>query len=525
MMPIYSCSVLIVIVNYKAPQLTIDCLGSLVEEASLFKSCRVVVVDNASRDDSGDKIQTAIAKNQWDSWVTFIQNDFNAGYAYGNNLAIRPYLHGEQRPDYVLLLNPDTVIRPQAIAKLVEFMDHHPKVGITGSRLEDPDATPQCSAFRFPSLASEIDSGLKLGLVSKLLDRWIIAPPVVNEACQTDWVAGASMMVRTDVFEQIGLMDEAYFLYFEEVDFCLQAARQGWGCWYVPESRVVHFVGQSTGVTTPTDQPKRLPQYWLDSRKRYFQKNYGNFYRFLADTLLIITTFLWKCRRQLQRKPATNPPYFIQDIYRNSAWAKLFNPVAPPSVLEQNNLAAQHQARLQSESLDANLVTSLGLGTLIKEDLATHGGDWTRPGFQAIALQRFGAWRMTIKFKLFRLPFSLLYKFFYTFIRNVYGIELPYTVKLGRRVILEHQHGIVIHGNCVIGDDCIIRQGVTIGNRYVEKPFDAPILGDRVNIGAGAKVLGKITLEDDVNIGANAVILKSVPAGKTAVGIPAKIIN
>jgi serine acetyltransferase len=390
--------------------------------------------------------------------------------------------------------------------------------------LEDPDTTPQRSAFRFPSLASEIDAGLKLGFVSKLLDRWVVAPPVVDEACQTDWVAGASMMVRTNVFDQIGLMDERYFLYFEEVDFCFQAARYGWSCWYVPESRVVHFVGQSTGVTNPTDRPKRLPQYWFDSRKRYFQKNYGSVYQFLADTLLMLSTLLWEGRRQLQRKPGTNPPYFLQDIYRNSAWAKLVNPLSLAAAKDQNP-AVQHQAYLQSLPSEKTLAQSLGLRQLVREDLATYDGDWTRPGFQAIALQRFGAWRMTIKFRLFRLPFSFLYQFFYVLIRNVYGVELPYTVKLGRRVILEHQHGIVIHGNCVIGDDCIIRQGVTIGNRYVEKPFDAPILGDRVNIGAGAKILGKITLGNDVNIGANAVILNSVPAGKTAVGIPGKIIN
>jgi serine O-acetyltransferase len=132
---------------------------------------------------------------------------------------------------------------------------------------------------------------------------------------------------------------------------------------------------------------------------------------------------------------------------------------------------------------------------------------------------------MTIEPKLLRGPLSVVYRFFYRFVRNVYGIELPYTVKLGRRVIVEHQHGIVVHGGCVIGDDCIIRQGVTLGNRFLDRPFDAPQLGNRVNIGAGAKILGKVQLGDDVNIGANAVVLCDVEAGKTAVGIPAKVIH
>jgi serine O-acetyltransferase len=97
-------------------------------------------------------------------------------------------------------------------------------------------------------------------------------------------------------------------------------------------------------------------------------------------------------------------------------------------------------------------------------------------------------------------------------------------VKLGRRVVIEHQSAIIIHGYCTIGDDCIIRQGVTLGNRYLDKPLESPQLGDRVNVGAGAKILGKVNLGHDVNIGANAVVLSDVPAGKTAVGIPAKIL-
>jgi serine O-acetyltransferase len=179
-----------------------------------------------------------------------------------------------------------------------------------------------------------------------------------------------------------------------------------------------------------------------------------------------------------------------------------------------------------------NLITSenqveapaLGLWQQIKEDWIAHGRDWTKPGFRAVAVQRFGVWRMKVEPKLLRAPLSILYRSLYRKIRNTYGIDLPYTVKLGRRVVIEHQSAIIIHGYCMIGDDCIIRQGVTLGNRYLEKPLESPQLGDRVNVGAGAKILGKVYLGDDVNIGANAVVLSDVPAGKTAVGIPAKIL-
>jgi serine O-acetyltransferase len=160
----------------------------------------------------------------------------------------------------------------------------------------------------------------------------------------------------------------------------------------------------------------------------------------------------------------------------------------------------------------------------VREDWIAHDRDWTKPGFRAVFTHRFGVWRMSIKSKLFRAPFSLLYRMMYRKARNTYGIELPYTVKLGRRVIFEHQGCIVIHGNCVIDDDSIIRQGVTLGLRYLNKPFDAPCLGRRVNVGAGAKLFGNICIGDDVNIGANAVVLSDIPSGCTAVGIPAKII-
>ncbi len=167
----------------------------------------------------------------------------------------------------------------------------------------------------------------------------------------------------------------------------------------------------------------------------------------------------------------------------------------------------------------------LGFWQQIKEDWIAHERDWTKPGFRAVAVQRFGVWRMTIKPLLLRAPLSILYRALYRKIRNSYGIELPYTVQLGRRVIIEHQSGIVIHGYCSIGDDCIIRQGVTMGNRYLDRPLDAPQLGRQVNVGAGAKIFGNVTIGDNVNIGANAVVLSNIPPGKTAVGIPAKIVS
>ena len=166
---------------------------------------------------------------------------------------------------------------------------------------------------------------------------------------------------------------------------------------------------------------------------------------------------------------------------------------------------------------------SPGLCALWREDLRSHRGEWSRPGFLSLAVYRFGVWRMGVRPKLLRAPLSLIYRFFYVRCRNVYGIELPYSATVGRGVIIEHQGGIVVHGNTVIGNRCIIRQGCTLGIRRLDRLDDAPTLEDGVALGAGCAVLGGVTLGAGCAIGANAVVLKDVPAGAVAVGIPAQV--
>ncbi len=332
-------SLLVVIVNYRTANLTIDCLHSLVSEVQALPSTRVVVTDNNSGDDSVERIGSAIKTEGWGDWASLMPLERNGGFAYGNNAAIRPALQSTHPPIYVLLLNPDTIVRPGALKALVDFMDAHPDVGIAGSRLEDPDGTPQRSAFRFHTVLSELESGIRLGIVSKILSKWVVAPPVSDEIHQTDWVAGASMIVRREVFEKAGLMDEDYFMYYEEMDFCLQANKAGWSCWYVPQSRVVHLVGQSSGVTDTKRPPKRQPQYLFDSRRRYFIKNYGWLYAALADHAWASGFSLWRVRRALQGKPDPDPPKALSDFLRNSVFFRggVLNPSNPPQSLSRSH--------------------------------------------------------------------------------------------------------------------------------------------------------------------------------------------
>ena len=160
---------------------------------------------------------------------------------------------------------------------------------------------------------------------------------------------------------------------------------------------------------------------------------------------------------------------------------------------------------------------------LIREDWVAHGRDWTKPGFRTLAVYRFGVWRMSVSPKLLRAPLSFIYRALYRRCRNGYGIELPYSARVGRQVVIEHQGGIVIHGNTRIGDRCIIRQNCTLGLKRLDALDDAPILGSDVHLGAGAVVLGRVRLGDGAVIGANAVVTCDVPAGAMALGVPARI--
>lgn len=334
---------LVVITNYRVTDLTIDCLRSIAGEIETVPGARVAVCENGTGDDSAERILRAITDNGWSSWCSLTAVRSNLGFTGGNNVILYPALQSQDPPQYVLLLNADTIVRPNALKQLVDFLDQRPRVGIAGNRLEDPDGKPQHSAFRFPTPLSEFEASLKLGIVTRLLEHWVVAPPVVDEACETDWVAGASMIIRREVFRDIGLLDEGYYTYFEDVDFCFNARKAGWSIWYVPDSRVVHLVGRSTGITV--SKPKRQPSYSFEARRRYFLKNRGPFRAALADIGLILGLSLWRLRVLLGKSDST-PPHFLGDCIRHSVFVTGFrlknvqNPAIASSKTSIKNLRA-----------------------------------------------------------------------------------------------------------------------------------------------------------------------------------------
>ena len=158
----------------------------------------------------------------------------------------------------------------------------------------------------------------------------------------------------------------------------------------------------------------------------------------------------------------------------------------------------------------------------IREDFRAHNSDWGAQGFWVMVVYRFGRWRYGIKPVILRKPFSFLYKVLFKFVQILTGIELPCEVQIGRNFVIDHFGGIIISGYAQFGDNCRIRNGVVVGLSRVDEPF-APVIGDNVDIGAGAKVLGQIRIGNNVVIGANAVVLSDVPDNSIAVGVPAQV--
>lgn len=308
-----SSRVWIVIVNYRTAELVVDCLRSLSSQVDALDGGQVVVVDNASGDGSVTRINSAIQQEGWCGWVTVMPGERNGGFAFGNNIGIHVVLNTALSSQYVMLLNPDTIARPGSIKGLVDFMDAHPDAGIAGSLIENRDGVAEGSAHNFPSLISEFDIGLRFAPITRMLSRFNVSPPRLNRAHECDWVSGASMIIRRELFESIGVMDEGYFLYYEEVDYCRRAKLAGWSVWYVPESRVQHIEGAATGIRSA----RRRPAYWYASRRRFFVKHHGLSVLLLSDALWAIGRSLWLLRYALSPwkwGKVPDPKWFMVDL-------------------------------------------------------------------------------------------------------------------------------------------------------------------------------------------------------------------
>jgi GT2 family glycosyltransferase len=313
----------VAIVAWRCAELAIAAVASLEDERTDFEHLHVVLVDNDSGDGTAEALESAIVDRGWAGWVHLVRAPRNGGFAYGNNLALRHALREGLSFDRFLLLNPDTYVRRGAVRVLSDFLDRHPDVGIVGGRSEDPDSTPQVCAFRFPTILGEGLAHLRFGPLDRLLESRLTRVGIPEEPREVGWVSGAFMMIRPEVIHEVGLLDEAYFLYYEETDFCLRAARSGWRCWHVPAARVVHLVGTSSGVGTRHARQGRRPAYWFESRRRYFVLNHGLAYAVGVDLVTLVAQGLHGLRMRVQRQESGDPPYFARDLLRHGVLGRL----------------------------------------------------------------------------------------------------------------------------------------------------------------------------------------------------------
>ncbi|MFV8782802.1 glycosyltransferase family 2 protein [Microbulbifer sp. SA54] len=256
----------VVIVNYRTPSLVIDCLDSLLPEISEINA-EIVVVDNASGDNSLEEIEYwlmgRVEKER--SVVKLLQSEVNGGFSAGNNIGIRAVTS-----KYYLLLNSDTIVRPGAIEIMLHKMRQRPEIGALGPRLEFLDSTPQISAFRKRTALSELIRGAELSLVTRLLKNKKVPIEIDDINSGIEWVSFACVLIRSEVVDKIGLMDEGFFMYFEDIEYCNRMRAAGFKIEQEASARVVHLRGGTASVKSDLAQRNRLPRYFYESRARYF---------------------------------------------------------------------------------------------------------------------------------------------------------------------------------------------------------------------------------------------------------------
>ncbi len=259
----------VIVLNYRTPSLVSDCLATLESEIDPAQD-EVVVVDNASPDDSADRIAQTINEHGWSAWVRLVRSPVNGGFAAGNNVGIR-----NTDATVRILLNSDTLIRPGAISTILHRLETDPDTALLGPRLEWPDNEPQISIFRFRTPLTELIAAGRLGWLGRRFPRHVVAVELHDKNTRPDWASFACIAIRDEVFRRVGLLDEHYFMYFEDMDYCRRAAREGLRVGYEPKARVVHLRGGTSEVKKHTAARKRRPAYFYGARSHYFISWYG----------------------------------------------------------------------------------------------------------------------------------------------------------------------------------------------------------------------------------------------------------
>ena len=287
----------VIILNYRTPQCTIQCLESLARERANGLTLRVVLVDNASGDDSTACLSHAITHHQWSDWVILLPQPLNLGFSGGNNAGIRHALNHGSQSEYILLLNSDTMVHPGCLTASLARMREAPRIGALSCMVRNPDSSVQNVCRRFPR--PDLETFRAIGLphrYPKLFGWADLDDPKWNRettAREVDWIGGAFMLLRADVLKAIGGLDETFFFYGEDVALCHEIRKRGWRIFFDPSGEITHLGGGSSDASRLMER-RKLTLVWR-ARIQVQRKCYGTLSALWMRWLYAVSVSLSLC--------------------------------------------------------------------------------------------------------------------------------------------------------------------------------------------------------------------------------------
>jgi hypothetical protein len=301
-----------VIVNYKTAELTRDCIDSLLPQLDVRYDC-IVVVDNASGIGELELLTGYLASQCESGLVKIIALPQNAGFSAGNNAGI-----ASCEAEYYLLTNSDTVFLPGAVSGLVTGASTFPSGGLISPRLEYPDGEPQVSCFRFHSPVSETIRSANTGIITRILKSFNVPLLPSSSPSHPEWTSFACVLIRKAVIDSIGLLDDGFFMYYEDEDYCYRCREAGFDIVNWPSARVIHLQGKSSDVGKRVVERKMLPDYYYHSRSRYYHKHYGYPGFILANAFWYLGRLISLIRQTLQKIERPVPSNEFLNIWKHS---------------------------------------------------------------------------------------------------------------------------------------------------------------------------------------------------------------
>ncbi|WP_298976342.1 glycosyltransferase family 2 protein [uncultured Roseobacter sp.] len=279
--------IVVSIINFRTADLTLQCVASVLADMGDING-HVVVVDNLSGDGSAEMIADWIAAQPDGTPVSLVLSETNSGFSGGHNQGI-----AAAEADFYLVLNSDAVLRPGFLGNILTAAKADPQAGFFAPRIEYDDGGVQDSCFRFPGPLSEFIRSARTGFVTRIFKTHEVSLGPDPDPAQIEWASFACILLRGEMVRALGPMDEGYFLYYEDVEYCLRAHRAGWRVAHVPQAVAVHFRGGSGPVKTLAKERARLPRYFYSSRTRFLYQAHGR-------SGLIAANLLWYAGRSIK---------------------------------------------------------------------------------------------------------------------------------------------------------------------------------------------------------------------------------